>query len=478
MATRYLVVSDLHICDLEEHDDGWKSYKSGRFSIDADFAALLSQVTASHEASGPGELVLILNGDIFDFDLVSAVPADAPFPVSAFERKRGLLPTAEKSAWKLRRILHDHPVFVRALADWLQRGHRIVYVLGNHDRELHFTEVRAVLADALAGAAGPGGSRWPHDALRFEPWFYYAPGEIYAEHGQQYDHYSSFKHVLSPVVQTRSGPMIALPMGDLANRYLVTLMGFFNPHASDFILNIFRYLAHWLRYYAFTGRSLVYNWLAGSVLVMIQLLATKKRVHERPGNYDACLAQVARRARIPVTTVAALGELQPPPITTRFFRIAREFWVDRLVLALLMTAGTIALAVAPLPLWVQLMVPLSSFPLLFFVYERLVQGDTIFTVEKELPAIARRISQLLDVRVVTFGHTHKPRVVPVAGGVSFVDTGTWAPMTSKLETAGTIPGYRNFLLASFSGGEVDLRLDAWEPRLPQRAPLHLVRLAS
>lgn len=478
MPSNYLVVSDLHICDVEEHDDGWKSYKSAKFAIDADFAALIDDTIARHNASKSGSLTLILNGDIVDFDLVNAVPDRAAFPVSAFERKRGLMPTAEKSAWKLAKVLADHPQLIGALVRWLGAGHAIVYVMGNHDRELHFKEVQRVLIDALAKEATSRSLRLPSEPIRFEPWFYYVPGEIYAEHGQQYDYYSSFKHVLSPVVQTKAGLVIALPMGDLANRYLMSLMGFFNPHASDFILNVFRYLAHWLRYYAFTRRSLVGNWFWGSILVMTQLLLLKKRTHQRPVNYDACLSHAARRARLPVSTVAALGELQPPPITTRFFRIAREFWVDRVIVAALMTIGTVALALAPAPLWVKLMVPLSSFPLLYFLYERLVQGDTIFTVEKEIPAIARRIAELLDVKVVTFGHTHQPRIVPLTGDVSFVDTGTWAPMTSKLETAGALPGFRNYLRVSFDGQEATVRLGSWEGQRRERTTPQLAQIAS
>lgn len=481
MSNHYLVVSDLHICDVEEHDDGWKAYKSARCTIDRDLAELLATTASRHGAGAVGageQLTLVLNGDIIDFDLVNAVPLDAPFAVSGFERKRGLLPTAEKSAWKLKRVLDDHPLFVEALARFALAGHKIVYVMGNHDRELHFVQVQRVLTDAMAAAAATLGGKLAPDPIRFEPWFYYVAGEIYAEHGQQYDYYSSFKHVLSPIVQTRKGPMLALPMGDLANRYLISLMGYFNPHASDFVLNVFRYVAHWLRFYAFTGRSLVLSWFWGSVLVMTQLFLMKKRIHTRPVHYDTCLSHAARRARLPVSTVAALGELQPPPITTRFFRIAREFWVDRVIVALLMTAGTVGLALSPSPLWLKLMVPLSSFPLLYFVYEWLVQGDTIFTVEKEIPAIARRIAQLLDVKVVTFGHTHKPRVVPLFRGVAFVDTGTWAPMTSKLEAAGALPGYRNYLLVDCHESGATWQLDAWEPAQKQPVSPAEIRIAS
>jgi len=119
MGNRYLVLSDLHLCDVEDHDDGWKAYKSARYRVDDELSALLADTADRFEAENhePGTgLTLILNGDIVDFDLVVAVPDDAPFRVSSHERKRGLIPTAEKSAWKLEWVLKDHPVFIEALA--------------------------------------------------------------------------------------------------------------------------------------------------------------------------------------------------------------------------------------------------------------------------------------------------------------------------------------------------------------------------
>jgi UDP-2,3-diacylglucosamine pyrophosphatase LpxH len=448
---------------VEDHADGWKAYKSARYVVDGEIAALLEEVAEKFESGDrePGSsLTLILNGDIVDFDLVVAVPDDAPFPVSCHERKRGLAPTAAKSAWKLERVLSDHPVFVDALARFVARGHKIVYVMGNHDRELHFREVQQVLVRSLRAAAESRGVELTERSIRFEPWFYYVPREIYAEHGQQYDHYNSFRHVLSPVVETRrDGTVIALPMGDLANRYLITLMGFFNPHASDFILNVFHYVAHWFRHYAFSRRGIVWNWFWGSLLVTSELLAVKKRIHTRPVNYDACIAHAARRSGLPVATLRALGDLQPPPITTRFYRIVREFWIDRLIIAVLMTSGTVALALSPIPLWIQLMVPLSSFPLLYFVYEWLAKGDTIFTIEREVPNFARRVADLVNVSVVTFGHTHRPRIIPLDHNTSFVDTGTWAPILTQGQPTS---GYRNYLVASFDHGEATLKLDSWK----------------
>lgn len=219
-SSSHLVVSDLHLADLEDHPDGWKAHKSARHLFDAELRELL---TWFRETSGTaGALTLVLNGDIFDFDLVTAVPEPALWTIGRSERLRGLEPTPARSVWKLRHILQDHPVFLEAIAEFLAEGHRVVFVMGNHDREFHFPEVQQVFFYALEAAAAAKGRTFEPSALQFEPWFYYVPRVLYAEHGNQYDYYSSFRHVLHPEVVRRGERVIALPMGNLSNSLRMT----------------------------------------------------------------------------------------------------------------------------------------------------------------------------------------------------------------------------------------------------------------
>jgi hypothetical protein len=459
MGNRYLIVSDLHLCDVEDHPDGWKAYKSSRYLFDRDFSGLLKSFADNRKETE--RLTLVFNGDTVDFDLVTATPERTPWPVSFSERRRGLNPTEGKSVWKLERVLSHHPVFVDALAGYLSAGHRIVYILGNHDREFHFEAVQRVFVSAIRRRAREMQGDFPDGSIRFEPWFYAVPGEVYVEHGQQYDYYNSFRYVLSPVVEVRKQKMIALPMGNLSNRYLMSRMGFFNPHSSDYILNIFSYVAHWLKKYAFTRRSLLISWLWGSLVVIGKLLRMKRRLLGRPPRMAPLLEQVADRSGLELDTVKSLYRLQRPPITSRFFRIIREFWIDRLLLATALAGGTITLALVPVPLWIKLMVPLSGFPLLYFIYEWLARGETIFTIEKQFPQVARKVSMLIDARVVAFGHTHVPRLIPLCRDVSFADTGTWAPIMQAKDPENLAPGLRNYLIASFERGKSFVKLDSW-----------------
>jgi hypothetical protein len=459
MGNRYLVVSDLHLSDVENHADGWKAYKGSGYLFDSDFAELLQRFVG--EAAADDALTLVLNGDIFDFDLVTAVPADPPWPVSRSQRRRGLHPSAEKSAWKLGHILSFHPLFLRSLADFLCLGHRVVYVLGNHDREFFFDEVQAEFLEALKQACTDG-KTFDEAQVQFEPWFFLVKDEIYAEHGQQYDYYSSFRNVFHPVSPTRQGPMLNLPTGNLSNRYLMTRMGTFNPFDTDYILTAYHYLAHWLKHYAFSRRSLVYAWLTGSISVILRILKIKRRQLGSPKRFRAGLADLSGRLGLTRDTLESLARLQRAPIADRFYRMVREFWLDRVLLFLFMVGGTIALALVPIPLWIKLMVPLSVFPLLLAIYEWAARGETVFSVEREIPRVARAIASLLPVRVVAFGHDHVPRLLPISRGVVFADTGTWAPMFDPKKPGKLEPGYRNYLLVAFDEGqEPRVELGSW-----------------
>lgn len=456
MAGRYLVLSDLHLCDVEEHADGWKAYKRSAYLFDDEIAELVDRFVASTEdAARP---TLVLNGDVFDFDLVTLTPDSPGWHVSEAEKRHGLRPTEEKSVWKLEQMLAHHPSFVRTLARFLGRGHSLVYVLGNHDREFHFEQVRATFLGAIRSSAASMGLEFADESVRFEPWFFHVPGEIYVEHGNQYDHYTSFRHLLWPLVEHRGKPMVALPMGNLTNRHLLNRMGFFNPHASDYILDVYRYAVHWFHHYAFSPRSLLLEWLLGSLVVMSQLLDLERRLMPVPPQKKAALLETAARFGLSEELVGKLEKLQRQPITSRFFGIVRELWIDRVLLAILLTGSTVALALSPIPLWVKLVVPLSCFPLSYFIYEELVKGETIFTIEHRLPEYARSIARLLPVKVVTFGHTHKPRLIPLGRDLVFVDTGTWAPIMQGLDDGRLVPGYRNYLVADFTGKEPSVQL--------------------
>ena len=195
------------------------------------------------EERAHGEPVeLILNGDIFDFDSVMARPDKPVFRFHWLEEKRGLYPRPERSKFKIQIILKHHHQWVTALREFVLKGNRAVFVIGNHDLEMHFPDVQHEILSALnLGDA--------EERVRFCEWFYISNQDTLIEHGNQYDPYCMCEDPINPFTQGYNYKSIRLPFGNLACRYILNGMGFFNPHVeSNFIMSLREYIAFFFKY--------------------------------------------------------------------------------------------------------------------------------------------------------------------------------------------------------------------------------------
>ena len=52
--TRYLVLSDLHLADIEEHDDGWKAHKARRHTYDDALAETIARFVDDGDGDDDG----------------------------------------------------------------------------------------------------------------------------------------------------------------------------------------------------------------------------------------------------------------------------------------------------------------------------------------------------------------------------------------------------------------------------------------
>lgn len=461
---RYLVISDTHLADVEDHADGWKRFKGEGFVRDQEFLDLVRRFMA--EARPGEESVLVLNGDIFDFCITTRVPEPAPWRMRRRERTRGLEPSEPKAAWKLGVILEQHPVFVTALAELLGRGHRVIYVLGNHDHELHWPSVQAVLEGAIRDRAAQLGLDPSASSIRYEPWFYYDPAGLYVEHGHQFDIYSSFPHILNPTATIDGEEILALPLGGFSNRYLVSILGYFNPRSTDYINNLPGYFAHWLRYYAFSHRSILFGWFLGTMMVLVRVMRLRNQLWKQARGHARAIVETARRYGLPWHAVWCLDQLKPVPIYFRTFRILREFWLDRVGLVAGLTALVAgAFLLLPGPPLLRLIPLLIAAVITMVLYERSVATSGVFAVNEEAPGYARAITQLLPAKVVVMGHTHQPALIRLGADSFFVNTGTWAPMFTWRTWFGPDPGSCHAFFVSFDGDamSLDLQVISTEP---------------
>jgi UDP-2,3-diacylglucosamine pyrophosphatase LpxH len=397
--THLVVVSDLHLWQATDHDDLWMRYRHRRFLPDAQFASLVDLL----EQQVPnGELALVLNGDIFDFDLPPVVDGH-PFA----ERS----PRTESLAVaRLATILKDHALFVAALAKLLRRQQRVVFIAGNHDLQLNFAAVRALLIDTIldsCAAADPAIDRAEFASrIEFHAWFYRSAHGVHVEHGNQYDPYCSVSDPEWPFHIDRS---LQNNVGTLVLEHLIGKLGYFNPNVdSTFLLTTKEYLDHWLRYYWRSPRSLLRTFFVGTLRIFFESMSELGLHGHSP-----------RAPELQAPDTAAHASLFTTPDLRATMRL---LGLDRMLLLLGMLMSLLLL----LLYW-----PLGVVGALLtrWVYQFLDPGRAcdVATVSTEVSKKARRIAVIYGARAVVFGHTHLSEG-RWESGVFYGNSGTWVPM--------------------------------------------------
>ncbi len=426
-----IIVSDLHLTQVEDPDPSrplWMRYKHRDLIIDGCFERFL----AHQREQLDGELELVLNGDIFDFDAVVGFPEPAPFPVSWLERRRGLAAEEAKSRYKMQQILDGHPVFMRAVRAWILDGNTAVLVVGNHDAELNWPSVREMVLEALDL---PDDRR---DALRVCEWFYVSGADTLVEHGSQYDAYCVCPDPLHPTFEIRGRARVRVPFGNLAGRILLNGMGLFNPYVeSTFIKPLREYMLFFFKHVARTQPLIGWTWLWGAVATLVVSL----REGFRPARRDPL--QLAEREAVAAEAsnatpdmVRALRELRVHPAIFNPWKILRELWLDRALILAAITAGCFWLVgflnvfgdVSPL--WALLLFLWLLPPFAF--YARSVNsdvGNTNRSLAKRVP-VALRIA---GVRRAVIGHTHEEGHEVWGAESELINTGTWSTAFEDVE---------------------------------------------
>lgn len=176
MSLTKIVVSDLHLADgvsvLECFGDRQQ---------DAFEGLLHSQA---------GNVELIINGDCIDF-LVTA-----PYDLHGKTE-------ITMALQKLDKIIAAHEPFFAALHGFIEQPeHSITFIVGNHDIELCFAEIRERICYAISG-------KTTHACISFSPTRFYRPlPDVYIEHGNFYDFWN---HATEGLWDTAGQPITLTP---------------------------------------------------------------------------------------------------------------------------------------------------------------------------------------------------------------------------------------------------------------------------
>jgi UDP-2,3-diacylglucosamine pyrophosphatase LpxH len=422
-------VSDLHLSDYESPDPtrpGWRAYKRPEAAPDDRLLALLEHV---RELAVGEPVELVFAGDTFDFDTIVALPEEPSFDLSWLERKRGLAPEEARSAWKMRRILADHAPLVEALRAFLADGHTLVFIVGNHDLELHWPAVQAELRAALDPPRP--------EALAICEFFRISADDTLVMHGNQLDAYCVCHDPLHPFVEIDGRRRVRSPFGNVAGKLMLNGMGLLNPHVEASFIRPFReYVSFFFKYLARIQPLIGFTWFWTALATLWVSVREGLRPDVRdPASLEDRIDDAARRANATPRLVRALRDVRVHPAVFSPLRVARELWLDRagLLLGLVAIGYQIVTALhwaaGASPWWI---VPVfcALFPI-FLVYARSCRSEVADTEENILQHVAT-LAGLARVRRVVMGHTHRAGTWRV-GDVTLFNTGHWSPAFDDVE---------------------------------------------
>ena len=425
-----IVMSDFHLTDAELGQPGkslWKRYKRPKFFMDQSFKRFIhflqEKITLSDSDS---KIELVLNGDIFDFDSVMKLPLHTRFHISWLEKKRGLFPEEEKSRFKMHTILNDHNVWVNTIRQFIQQGNSVVFIIGNHDIELHWPLVQKELMHFLSLSSEE------QERVRFCEWFFVSEGDTTIEHGNQYDDYCVASNPIHPLIKKGKRIQVRLPFGDITSRYMINGMGLFNPHAdTSFLMSLSEYFKFFYKYSLRVHPWLPISWLWSSTVSFFIALGDGLLPAMRdPLFIEQRVDEIARKSNATPQMVRTLRELHTHSAIFNPIKIARELWLDRFLILLLVIFVSfefymvIRATIAPISwLWFFVFSILLT-PFLYF-YSRNIKSEVIKSTEEALRQ-APLIAQITKTTRVVFGHTHR-EMHTFVDTTEVLNTGTWSP---------------------------------------------------
>lgn len=415
-----LVASDLHLGQGRDP-------RTRNFPITENFfeGEAFRRWLGVHGRPGAASL-LLLNGDVFDFLRVTAVPRGeeeivrwqarlrelgrdvdrGTLTVNRTERRFGLKTHDYRTVWKLGVMADGHRAFFAALAEWISGGNALLIVKGNHDVELHWPLVRLAVRDLLERNGAPAGAAQERVGFVDDG---IAVGNVWFEHGHRHE----------PMTAVDGGPTlpgspdeINLPTGSFVNRYFINNVETLDPFIDNIrptnqaLLALLRryplvILETYFRAWKFLAKAIGWRKPKGPVLLIGLGLIVP-----------------------PVVAVLVIASFLFPDFRALLGRlIPGQAAVERVVAAL----GILTPVLMPYILGAVTEVSREVVRVFRNLTGRSQEEDEYVHAARE--AMAKAFGRTAFRRLyAVFGHTHDPRAVAVGEGPreeTYLNDGTW-----------------------------------------------------
>ncbi len=477
-----LILSDVHLGnDLNDlaHGEAHPARRSEQ--VDRDLASLLAHYRRTPPAGSRWRLVIA--GDFIDFIGMTILPTPAIGELvtepDEEERAHGLGNAADHGRLKLRAVAARHRGVFEALAAFVADGHALTVVHGNHDVEFHWDGVKQELKSLLVemALAARGGDAAFADAfaarIEFAPWFYYAAGVAYVEHGHQYDTLCSSENVMAPL-SPLDPRRIARTFSDVFLRWVVRpTQGV--PEYGHERLGVSDYVMMGVRMGFMGLMRLFARYLRGCVeLFRLRRAQLGEAAHAVREEHERRMAAFAEKTRIGIEKLRALAALQVPPVTRSIPKILASVLLDRLALGLAtgIVLGCLLLFGARHAYSWPLM---GAVGLAWLLVHRLLTaqrkkwfGEKLDN-DETLVERAGHLAHMFPAAFVVMGHTHSPAMVPVAQGTAtYVNVGSWHEAEGEPDRPATYRAARTHLVIHPAPSGPVAEFLAWSPDGPHR----------
>jgi UDP-2,3-diacylglucosamine pyrophosphatase LpxH len=426
-----LILSDVHLgSDINDRVPPGAAPRRSR-RVDEDLIALFRHYASAAPATERWRAVIA--GDFIDFIgmAVAAEGARARLDTDPDEEElaHGLGNASDHAREKLRRVAERHVEVLSSLAEFVAHGHALTMVHGNHDIEFHWdavrTEFKAILA-RLASKTHPDLDEAVFSArIEFNPWFFWADGVAYVEHGHQYDAMCATDYVMAPL-SPLDPRRISRGFTEVFLRYVVRPTRGMKEHGHEG-----KGLLDYIGFAVGLGVRGLFGlgWRFASAIV--ELLRLRRANFTDAARvlreeHEKRMALLAEARRIGIDRVRALAALQVAPIGRSIHGILASVLLDRLALGLLSSLMLVGVAVASWHhghLWwaAGCVVVAWAFTNRHLTKQRKLEPDDLL-VDR-----AQHLARLFPAAFVVMGHTHVPLRVDVNdGSATYINVGSWA----------------------------------------------------
>jgi UDP-2,3-diacylglucosamine pyrophosphatase LpxH len=468
-----LILSDVHLgSDINDRAPGASPRRSQR--IDQDLIALFRHYARVAPAAERWRAVIA--GDFIDFIgiAIGAEGARAQLDTDPSEEElaHGLGNSSDHARMKLKRVAERHTEVLAAIAEFVAKGHALTMVHGNHDIEFHWESVQTEFREILARLAIIAHPEIDAAALmariEFNPWFFWADGVAYIEHGHQYDTFCATDYVMAPL-SPLDPRRIARGFTDVFLRYVVRPTKGMKEHGHES-----KGLVDYLSFAAGLGvRGLVHlGWRFTTAV--IELFRLRRQYFTEAGRklreeHEKRVALLAEATRIGLDRLRALIALQVPPVIHSIPGILASVLLDRLAVALGASLALVVVAIASWNhghLWWGAVCVVLAWALgnHYLASRRKIEPDAL------LAERAQHLAKLFPAAFVVMGHTHVPQRIDMNdGAATYINVGSWAEEEAEPdESSHYLAARTHLVIRSTENGPV-ADLLAWDSAEGPRA---------